>query len=67
MNNGSNTIIKLMTPDDLSDFLSLSKPTIYRLVDGRKIPFLRISGSLRFRRDDIIKFLEDNRIEPVNL
>ena len=67
MNNGSSSIIKLITPDDLAEFLSLSKPTIYRLVDGRKIPFFKVNGSLRFSKDDIINYLNDNRIEPINL
>ena len=53
------------TPDELAEFLSVSKATVYRLVGRRKLPFHRIGGMLRFKEQDIEKYLEDERIEPV--
>jgi len=57
--------IQFLTPDELAQFLKISKPTIYRLVDNRKIPFYRINGSLRFDKKDILDYLQKNRIETI--
>jgi len=68
MTNGSNATIGLKafyTPDELAEFLAISKPTVYRLVGKRQLPFHKIGGVLRFKREDIEKYLEDGRIEPV--
>lgn len=66
---GSNaeTVKRFFTPDELADFLSISKASVYRLVNKRQIPFNKIGGSLRFRREDIDKFLDSQRIEPIKL
>lgn len=53
------------TPDDLAEFLCISKPTVYRLVGKRQLPFHKIGGALRFRKEDIERYLEDGRIGPV--
>jgi len=55
----------LITPDELSDFLKISKSSIYRLIEGRKIAFCKIGGSLRFRKSDINEYVEQSLIEPI--
>lgn len=64
---GSNTekIKIFLTPDDLADLLAMSKTSIYRLVNKRQIPFNKIGGSLRFRKTDVDKYLDSQRIEPI--
>ena len=66
---GSNVNITkaFLTPDDLAEFLAISKTTIYRLVAKRQLPFHKLGGSLRFRKDEIEKFLENGRIEPIKM
>lgn len=59
------TADNLITPDELADFLRLSKASIYRLIDGRKIPFCKIGGSLRFRKSDIDGYIEKSLVEPL--
>lgn len=59
------TTDNLITPDELADFLQISKATIYRLIDGRKIPFCKIGGSLRFRKSDIDGYIEKSIVEPL--
>lgn len=64
----SNADIKskaFFTPDELAEFLSVSKATVYRLVGRRELPFHRIGGMLRFKKQDIESYLEDGRIDPV--
>lgn len=65
MDTGSNTIQKLLTPDELADFLQISKTTVYRIIDKRLIPFYKIKGCLRFDLNDVLAYLQKNRIEPV--
>jgi len=57
---------KLLSPNDLAKILNISKPSIYRLIEGRTIPFYKIGGSLRFSEKDVIKYLEKNRIEEIS-
>lgn len=70
MSNGSIANIREKTfikPEILAGILSVSKPTVYRLIEKRQIPFYKIGGSLRFKVEDVMAFLENNRIEPLNI
>lgn len=57
--------IKLLSINDLAKFFNISKSTAYRIVESRKMPFYKISGALRFAEKDILKYLEDHKIEPI--
>lgn len=61
MNNDS-ILNKLITPDGLADILNISKSSVYRLIEGRKLPFYKIGGSLRFKISDIEKYLGGVRV-----
>jgi len=67
MNTSSNTIPKLLTPDELAEFLQISKTSVYRMVDKRLIPFYKIKGNLRFEIGDVLDYLKSSRIEPVKI
>ena len=70
MNSGSNannSIKAFLKPEELAAFLSISKPTVYRLIERRQIPFYKVGGSLRFKKDDIFAYSENNRIEPIDM
>ncbi len=54
-----------LSPEELAEFLSVSKATVYRLAGRRKLPFHRIGGMLRFKRQEVEKYLEDERFDPV--
>jgi excisionase family DNA binding protein len=51
--NAENKIRAFFTPDELAEFLAISKTTVYRLVNKRQLPFNKVGGVLRFRRDAI--------------
>ncbi len=57
--------LKLLSIKDLSKLFNISQTTAYRIVESRKIPFYKINGLLRFSEKDIIKYLEENRIEQI--
>jgi excisionase family DNA binding protein len=66
MTTGLNTNIeKLYNIDQISKLLGVSKITIYRLVESRKIPFYKIKGCIRFSETDIKSYLNSIRVEPV--
>ena len=56
---------KLITPDELAEILRISKSSVYRLVDSRKLFFCKIGGTLRFRKSDITEYIKKSLIEPV--
>ena len=55
----------MITPRELAVSLHISRTSVYRLIDQRKIPFYKIKGSIRFKQDDVMSYLENNRIEPI--
>lgn len=61
---GSNTN-NLITPSELADVFKISKSSVYRLIEKRQIPFLKIGGKLRFTQTDVDKYLNNVRIEPI--
>jgi len=60
------TTDKLITPNELAEFLQISKSSVYLLVETRKIPFYKIGGSLRFRKSDIDEYLQKSVFQPLN-
>jgi len=45
--------MKLLTAQEAADLLRWSRWTIYSHASRRKIPSVKILGSLRFRREDL--------------
>ena len=65
MSTSQNPTIELLTPDELAGMLKISKPGVYRLIAKRKIRFYKVMGSIRFDKNDVLVFLQQNRIELV--
>ena len=49
----------MLTVPDVADLLRVSRATVYRLVDARALPVLRVGGQLRF----LHKALQDALVE----
>ena len=45
--------MRLLTIDDVAGLLKISKSTLYRWVNKREIPFVKLGGKLRFNEDEI--------------
>ncbi len=58
---------EFLTPDELAAILAISKVTVYRLIARRRIAFIKVGGSLRFRRIDVEKYVENNCIKPLTM
>lgn len=68
MQSGSSTnniISKMITLPELAELLSVSPTTIYRMTEGRKIRFYKIKGSIRFRKEDVLAYMNANCYEPI--
>jgi len=58
--------LNLSSVDDLAKILKISKTAVYRIISGRKIPFYKIGHNVRFAEKDVLKYLEDNKVESIN-
>jgi excisionase family DNA binding protein len=56
---------KFISPKELKEILGISLPTVYRLIESRKLPAFKIGNSLRFLREDIVAYLETHRIDQI--
>ena len=53
--------VRLMTPDEAASFLSVSTRTLKRLVAEGALGAIKIRGSMRFRLQDLEKYIERSR------
>lgn len=57
----------LLTVQDLSRLTGLSVATIYHGEGGVKdLPYLKLGGAIRYRRQDVERWLEANTRQPFN-
>ena len=49
----------LMTADEVADYLKVSTGTIYNRVSKGEIRFLKVGSSVRFRRSEIDRWVEE--------
>ena len=52
---------KLMTLEEVADYLRLSKDTVYRLANTGKLPASKVGNQWRFRREDVDQWLDMNK------
>lgn len=51
--------LEMLTFEEVKKFLRVSNSTLYRLVQGHRIPASKVGRSWRFRRDKIEWWLEE--------
>ena len=55
---------EVLTVDECAELTSMKKSTLYKLTHQRRIPFFKPTGSrIFFKRDEILKWLQSNRID----
>jgi len=52
----------LMTIEDLSDYLKVTRRTIYEWVKHNKIPAIKLVGQWRFKKDKIDAWIENRTV-----
>lgn len=56
--------MKLLTVKQLADTLSVSEKTIYRWVELRQIPYLKLGKAVRFHPQQIERWLATKQVAP---
>jgi len=59
--NKSDKLDKLMTLEEVAEYLRLSVHTIYKMAQKGKIPALKAGKKWRFRKEDIDRWLEKDK------
>ena len=57
--------IEFLTTEQMAIFLGLSKTSIYRLISLRRIPFYKLGHNVRFKKADVLDYLEKNCIKSI--
>ena len=52
---------KLMTLEEVAEYLRLSKDTVYRMANMGKLPASKVGSQWRFRKEDVDQWLEKNK------
>jgi excisionase family DNA binding protein len=58
---------EILTINDLSDFLKIKKSSLYARVEKKEIPHYKIGNLIRFRKNDLDRWLDGKKIEPENI
>jgi excisionase family DNA binding protein len=59
------TDIELLTIKEVAVMLKTSVSLVRRLQQGRQIPFLKVGGSIRFHKQDILEYLRQRTIDKI--
>ena len=52
---------RLMTLEEVTEYLRLSKDTVYRMANTGKLPASKVGSQWRFRKEDVDQWLEKNK------
>lgn len=61
----SSSTPELLTISEVAKFFKISESGVRRLQYGRHIPFVKIGGSVRFSMDDLVSYMERERVESI--
>jgi excisionase family DNA binding protein len=56
----------LLNIHDVAKILKVSAATIRRLQQGRKIPFVKVGGSVRFTIGDVASYVNARRVPSID-
>lgn len=49
---------EILTLKEVADYLKLAEKTAYRLAAEGKLPGFKVGGSWRFKREDVLQWIE---------
>jgi excisionase family DNA binding protein len=62
----SRSQIELLTIPDVARLLKISVSGVRRLYQDRRLPFVKVGGSVRFLASDIKSYLTRQRVQPID-
>jgi excisionase family DNA binding protein len=63
MGNGESSFL---TIQEVSNYLHIKPATLYAKTEGGELPHYKIGRLVRFKKDDIDKWMEDQRHDPID-
>lgn len=54
-------VVPLLSLNEVAQLLSVSRPTVYRLIRSGELPAIRVGERLRFDQADVQSYLERHR------
>ncbi|MHB8841835.1 MAG: helix-turn-helix domain-containing protein [Candidatus Aquicultor sp.] len=54
--------MRYLTLDQVAETLQVSKRSIYRWIEKRILPAIKLEGSYRISEEDLNRFLEERRV-----
>ena len=48
---------------EISEYLSVSRNTVYSWISCKKIPYMKLGRLVRFNRQDIDTWMQENKVE----
>lgn len=61
----SSPTLEILTIADVAKLFKISLSGVRRLQQQRRIPFLKIGGSVRFTKNDLVSYLQSARVESI--
>jgi excisionase family DNA binding protein len=59
------TEIELLTIKEVAALLRVSVTLVRRLQQGRQMPFIKVGGSIRFHKQDILAYLQQRTVGKI--
>lgn len=56
-------MVRLLTPEELAEYLGISVHTIYQMTSKRRIPYIKVGRLIRFSESEIQQWLDINKLE----
>jgi len=54
---------EILTLKEVAEYLKLAEKTAYRLAAEGKLPGFKVGGSWRFKREDVLSWIEGQKID----
>lgn len=51
---------RLLSVEDICQYLGLSRDTVYKWIEAKKLPAYRLGRLWKFKKEDVDKWLEQN-------
>ena len=58
---------RLLNIKEASEYLGIPTKSLYKLVWQRRIPFVKIGKALRFDKERLDKWIEENTVEEIKI
>jgi excisionase family DNA binding protein len=65
MPDDSNPTLNLLTLSEVAKLFKISVSGVRRLQQQRRIPFIKIGGSVRFAKNDLMSYVDRERVESI--